>query len=339
MIINIGGVNNRMERVPYEIYNPNNKNCPICTALNGVYQSKAFQNHLSIPKAIGEGYYQRMVIKPALEVVVTDIRVYESLTMGETQGRSMHHLTFCLGGPLSWRTETSGKEYEIKSGESYIFSGNQENSTCTYEPDQHFRGLSIQIDAQTLEMLMAYKGQMNFIDRLKTTQFSFYKHTFSTAVTKIINEIIYCPYEGAVKRMYLEGKILELTAVYMNEWVGEREEKIDTHHLSLCDIDALYKVREILEEQFAVAPTLRELSRKVCLNEYKLKTGFKALFGMPVHAYIIDKRLEMARYLIEEKKLRVTEAVQLVGYSDASHFAAKFKKKYGFSPSLYLKNG
>ncbi|MDF2597063.1 MAG: helix-turn-helix-domain containing protein AraC type, partial [Clostridia bacterium] len=159
-------------------------------------------------------------------------------------------------------------------------------------------------------------------------------------VTKIINEIMFCPYEGAIKRIYLEGKILELIAVYMSECIFEEEEKSGAgYNLSLSDISALHKVRELLDEHFIAAPTLKELSKKVFLNEYKLKIGFKELFGMPVHAYIIDKRLEMARYLIEEKKIRVTEAVQLVGYSDASHFAAKFKKKYGISPSWCLRNG
>lgn len=74
----------------------------------------------------------------------------------------------------------------------------------------------------------------------------------------------------------------------------------------------------------------------VCINEYKLKTGFKELFGIPVHSYVIDKRMELARFLIKEKKVSVTEAVVHVGYSDASHFAEKFRRKYGVNPSEYI---
>lgn len=324
----------------YEIYNPNDNHCPICTGLNGIYQSKAFQNKLLIPKELGEGYYQRLVIRPSMEVVATDISIYERITMGETQYRPIHNLAFCLGEPLHWHIEGEKEEYEIRKGECYLFGDRQGNSICTYEPRHQFKGFSIQMDDGTIEMLMAQEGKDNFLEKLKNKQKSFYKLTFSVRVTKIINEIMFCPYEGAIKRIYLEGKILELIAVYMSECIFEEEEKSGAgYNLSLSDISALHKVRELLDEHFIAAPTLKELSRKVCLNEYKLKIGFKELFGMPVHAYIIDKRLEMARYLIEEKKIRVTEAVQLVGYSDASHFAAKFKKKYGISPSWCLRNG
>jgi AraC-like DNA-binding protein len=105
-----------------------------------------------------------------------------------------------------------------------------------------------------------------------------------------------------------------------------------------ADQQALYQAKRILDQNIATPPTLTRLARLVCLNEYKLKTGFKELYGMPVHAYVIDQRLETARILMEEQKLGVTEAVLAVGYSDASHFAAKFRKKYGVNPSEYSKN-
>lgn len=37
----------------------------------------------------------------------------------------------------------------------------------------------------------------------------------------ILNEIINCCYRNIVKRIYLEGKILELLAVYMDELIFE----------------------------------------------------------------------------------------------------------------------
>jgi AraC-like DNA-binding protein len=98
-------------------------------------------------------------------------------------------------------------------------------------------------------------------------------------------------------------------------------------------MESLHKAGRIIDENITSPPTIGKLARLVCLNEYKLKRGFKELFGMPVHAYVIDKRLERARFLLESEKLKVAEAAQLVGYSESGRFAEKFRQKYGVNPS------
>lgn len=123
----------------------------------------------------------------------------------------------------------------------------------------------------------------------------------------------------------------------MNESVFKEGVVYSSIKLSANDIEALHEAKRILDAQIASPPTLAGLAKLVFLNEFKLKKGFKELFGLPVHAYVIDRRLELVRNLLENKKMKVTEAVQLAGYSDASHFAGKFRKKFGFNPSEYTK--
>ena len=59
------------------------------------------------------------------------------------------------------------------------------------------------------------------------------------------------------------------------------------------------------------------------------------MFGMSVHAYVIDQRLEKAAGLLLESNLNVSQVATLVGYSKPSNFAAAFKKKYGVIPKNY----
>ncbi|WP_217636867.1 helix-turn-helix transcriptional regulator [Dendrosporobacter quercicolus] len=197
-------------------------------------------------------------------------------------------------------------------------------------------GLNIELGTETITNLIQHQ-------RIKEGKsFSYGSRVvcsgeFSPAVRLILNELMNCHYRDQLKKMYLEGKIMELVAVYLNEVVfGSR---VCSHiRLSSCDVEALRQARGILDKNITSPPTIGKLAKLICLNEYKLKKGFKELFGMPVHAYIIDKRLEMARFFIEDKKLRVTEAALLVGYNDLSYFAEKFRKKYGVNPSEYSKN-
>jgi AraC-like DNA-binding protein len=80
-------------------------------------------------------------------------------------------------------------------------------------------------------------------------------------------------------------------------------------------------------------PSLPELARHVGLNEFKLKTGFRTLFGTSVFAYLRAQRMELARRLLVQRGQSVTEVALRVGYANPSKFALAFRKHFGFPPS------
>jgi AraC-like DNA-binding protein len=48
----------------------------------------------------------------------------------------------------------------------------------------------------------------------------------------------------------------------------------------------------------------------------------------------IQKKIEAARLLLKEKKMKPTEVYLEVGFNDYSHFFAAFKKLFGIAPSM-----
>ncbi|ABR49927.1 helix-turn-helix- domain containing protein, AraC type [Alkaliphilus metalliredigens QYMF] len=321
-----------------EIFNPEDQNCPVCAAYNSIYRKDSFEAEMKLPEKMGKGFCQRIIVKPSMEISISDMTFHESLTMGGGHDKGLYYFAFCLGEALQWRAEGDKKEYEIDCGESCIFNVNQEKSICTYKPEQRFWGISIGLDVALVTNMMHHIGKQNAATLLSHGDSYFYKRKFSSTIKVILNDMIHCGYKGYVKKIYLEGKVLELIAVFMDEIIFENGRLHSSISLSASDINALHKARRILDENIVTPPTIGKLARLICLNEYKLKTGFKEFFGMPIHAYVIDKRLEMARFLMENKKLRVTETAILIGYSDASHFAEKFRRKYGVNPSEFIKN-
>jgi AraC-like DNA-binding protein len=83
----------------------------------------------------------------------------------------------------------------------------------------------------------------------------------------------------------------------------------------------------------ASPPGLPELARSVGLNEFKLKVGFRVLFGASVFGYLRTQRMDRARRLLAHRELSVTEVAAHVGYQNPSKFAAAFRKHFGFPPS------
>lgn len=75
-----------------------------------------------------------------------------------------------------------------------------------------------------------------------------------------------------------------------------------------------------------------ELAHKCGLNDFKLKSGFKQLYGNTVFGYLGNLRMEVALRLLKEQK-SVRLVAEEIGYKNPQHFTAAFKKKYGVLPS------
>jgi AraC-like DNA-binding protein len=168
---------------------------------------------------------------------------------------------------------------------------------------------------------------------------SFYRQGVTTPEMQIIlQQILHCPYQGAIKQMYLEGKVLELLALQFVQFT-EGDEFLQSHSvLRRGDIDRLHRAREILISQLDHPPNLLSLAHQVELNDFKLKQGFRQIFGTTVFGYLRDYRLEQARLLLIEEQLSVQQVAQAIGYRHSGHFAKAFKQKFGISPKAYQLN-
>jgi AraC-like DNA-binding protein len=63
------------------------------------------------------------------------------------------------------------------------------------------------------------------------------------------------------------------------------------------------------------------------------KSDFKKIFGTAPGRWLLEKRLQEAHFLIEQKAEKPSEAYLKAGFEDLTHFSFAFKKKYGISPS------
>ncbi|MEQ8945968.1 MAG: AraC family transcriptional regulator [Balneola sp.] len=148
-----------------------------------------------------------------------------------------------------------------------------------------------------------------------------------TAMSKIFQPH---QYSGIVQNLYLESQINELMFAYFNAIDLNAK---STSKLTKSDIEKIYYVRELILNDLEAPFTLHSLARQALLNEFKLKSGFKELFGIPVYQYILHKRLEKAHHYIINHGYSIQEAALLVGYSSLGSFSNAFLKKFGYRPS------
>ncbi|MGE8567664.1 MAG: helix-turn-helix transcriptional regulator [Achromobacter sp.] len=151
------------------------------------------------------------------------------------------------------------------------------------------------------------------------------------ALLALGHQMLACPMQGAIKRMYLSGKALELAALAFNALLPARAIAAD-HRLSRADAERLHHARDLLLADLQDPPSLPELARLAGINVNKLTTGFRKLFGQSVYAFVRERRMAQAHALLAAGALTVSEAAYACGYTD-SHFTKAFQRRYGVLPS------
>ncbi|WP_225856597.1 helix-turn-helix transcriptional regulator [Achromobacter xylosoxidans] len=144
-------------------------------------------------------------------------------------------------------------------------------------------------------------------------------------------QMLACPMQGALKRMYLSAKALELTALALGA-LQPVPAALVPPGLSRADTERLHHARDLVLASLQQPPTLPELARRAGINVNKLTTGFRQLFGCSVYAFVREQRMAQAHALLAAGEMSVSEAAYACGYTD-SHFSKAFQRRYGVLPS------
>jgi len=100
--------------------------------------------------------------------------------------------------------------------------------------------------------------------------------------------------------------------------------------------DKIQEARNILDQHLDQPHTIKELARKVAMNECYLKKGFKTLVGKTIHEYQQELRINKARELLQQEGRSVTDVSNTLGFSSISHFSTVFKRVTGLKPCELL---
>jgi AraC family transcriptional regulator len=267
---------------------------------------------------------------------------------------------------LQWNTEDTGMlvyHYEKEtSGESYLelnfcISGNvycrQKNTECDKcrlnlsrdcaEKEESLDLLSFRFSPAQLSQFVKPRNTGDTI--LSDEILGFKKRSSFTKILAlcgksrmVLEAILNNNYTDTLENIFINAQIQMLLLHSLDCMVGEKE--IDTINCKFlaneADREKIVKAREVLIQHIGEPITIKELSRKVAMNECYLKKGFKEMFGTTIFDFYQSQRMEHAKYLLYEKGLSVTEVSMLLGYSSISHFSTAFKKHTGLKPCELL---
>ncbi|MPQ76739.1 AraC family transcriptional regulator [Hydrogenovibrio sp. JE_KL2] len=140
--------------------------------------------------------------------------------------------------------------------------------------------------------------------------------------------------QGIARQLFLQAKSLESLSLLM----AFLEENLSYDQpLSQSDKKRVYQAAKLIDKTFHHSWTIAELSKKVGLNEKKLKQGFRTLIHTTIHDYLEKTRLLAAKEMLRNG-VKVTDTALATGYSNPSHFTKYFKKRFHLSPREWAKH-
>ncbi|WP_313637248.1 response regulator [Paenibacillus sp.] len=99
---------------------------------------------------------------------------------------------------------------------------------------------------------------------------------------------------------------------------------------------------QYVKEHYYEDLTLEKIASVVFLNPVYFSQLFKQKTGQGYKEYVTSLRLEQAKLLLVNSKLKVAEIAERIGYQDMRHFTQMFRKRFLLTPTEYrqqLNNG
>ncbi|WP_277678353.1 response regulator [Gracilibacillus dipsosauri] len=101
--------------------------------------------------------------------------------------------------------------------------------------------------------------------------------------------------------------------------------------------DPVKKIIQYIEQYYDKELNLKLMAELFKYNPSYLGKKFKNYTGDYFHIYLDKVRMQKAQQLLEERKLKVYEVSEMVGYHNIDYFYKKFKKYIGISPKEFQK--
>lgn len=158
------------------------------------------------------------------------------------------------------------------------------------------------------------------------------KRTYWTPlhVREIYTQLLDSDFDAATRQLYFDLKVREILLHLLQNSLGLAcKEQIFTPY----EVARIHEAKAILENSIdKKPPTIRELSRMVALNEFKLKQGFRKYFNSGIFSWVISLKMHRAKQLLEETTKPIKEIAALTGYPRTTNFITAFRKHHGVTP-------
>ena len=244
--------------------------------------------------------------------------ITKDITTLRKNGRLDYQLIYLVNGCGTFLA--NGRDLELSKGNIVIYAP-EETQQYSYHHKKnsevywaHFTGYGAE---ELLRSVGLLDSEIHFVG---------INNTFINYFKKIIREM-------QLKLPFFEqatsGYIIDLLTLMARTKTAtqSREKKIQD--------EAILKVMEEMHTHYNDSWTISSLAKKCNLSTDWFMHKFKVESGVSAMGYLLQIRLDKARWLLLNSSLSIKEISYIIGYDNPLYFSKLFKKAEGVSPNLY----
>lgn len=210
-------------------------------------------------------------------------------------------------------------------------------SFCAYPAGQHWdyarwegqpmEGITIFLDLNQLKAIDVLFEQR---PRLEAT----FRSSTDPGITGIVASMRHELETGCLSgRVFAESLSLALAA-RVDALGGARAPMQDQgrHRLSAA---SARRVTDYIETFLGDEISIGDLARLLQLSASRFAVCFRNTFGVPVHRYILSRRIARAVVMLRTQETEIAEIAQYCGFSSQSHFTETFRRFLGVTPRRF----
>lgn len=298
------------------------------------YKNKSFSN-----KNI-DGYILEHNINNEIFIIKSKFEAKKEFKIESSTNINGLMLGYNLHGYSEHKSINSGHNLKFSENESNMIIANNEHNVSSISKGISNR-ISIVVKKEFIEKNindnMIKDLFLSSLENKSCEKLVFHKKTDSY-MNLILNDIYKLPFDESLNNIYLQSKILELLFHEFSSLSDDKRSIKNNIKLDDYDIEAIKKAKKILIQNMKNPPSIIQLSKMVKMNDFKLKIGFKNIFGITPYNLLLDYKLEYAKKLLVQSHLNISEIAQEIGYKYTASFSTAFMKKYGVTPKSIMKN-
>ena len=264
-----------------------------------------------------------------IDITISRYQLVKDLVYSIPFQKEILQISFLLTGEkIIYIEEDKHIYYENK--ESYMASIDQFSGYSRILGEISFKEVKIKLP----QSFLIFHGFMSDLDLKQLTDENLIL-PITDEVLSILSSIEKKSITGIANRIYLKAKVFELIAIQMENY---KNRELNCNQVTQDKIlKKAYQIKQLIRNNLQKNYTTHQLGNEVGITGQNLNKEFIRIFGYTVNEFCTMEKMNKAKIMLENTQKLVYQIAEEIGYQNATHFSAAFKRRFGATPKQYRK--
>ena len=288
----------------------------------------------NVPEELGSGYITFYTPCEGTTLSITKMKLKRPIVVNYEEYDSEFEVSHCIAGSIVY-SETGVIDTKLKQNDYGVYTKPDGRGMMMYPSDEEIFAVSLLASGHFFANLPCSEQMADRKngDSTKLANSLMKPKRINASLSNLFDQLHSGQVTDDLYPLHIEGVTKLVLAKLWQDNIIEPLKGTSYFRCAATEMKAIRKARDILHGRLLDPPTIPELAKLVMLNEYKLKNGFRELYGKTIFSYIRELRMKNAKDMLENRDLSISQIAGQVGYINTSHFARAFRKEFGMNPS------